>query len=200
MFVRSQTESRGVTEALAYKDENRLQRDHQQLADQRVLSWQKPARGSYQVNWDAALKVETGKMGLGVIVRDHQGYVIEALRARRPLAGKAFEAEAYGLVVTATFCKELGLNQIHIEGDSKRVINLMHGMEKNWSMGGLLVEDAKNILSSIGNWKATHVYLEGNKAVHKIAKSTLNLDEDVYDIEECPLCIQSNVIAELFSA
>ncbi|XP_042980006.1 uncharacterized protein LOC122310194 [Carya illinoinensis] len=34
------------TEALAYKDANRYQQDHQQIADQRVQSWQKPARGS----------------------------------------------------------------------------------------------------------------------------------------------------------
>ncbi|XP_042962737.1 uncharacterized protein LOC122297016 [Carya illinoinensis] len=200
-FKHPNTVVRGAkVEIINYKEVNTSRKEHMMPTIQDARQWRKPSRGTYKVNWDAALNSEAGTMGLGVLVRDYKGHVIGALRARRPLAGNALEAEAYGTVLAATFCRELGLKQLHLEGDSQLVINLLKGTERNWSLGGLLVEDAKLVLSSCGSWKVSHVRREGNQASHKLAKSALFLDDDVYDLEECPTCIQSTVMSELFSA
>jgi hypothetical protein len=37
-----------------------------------------PPRGSVKVNWDAAINRDGGKIGVGIVARDHGGRVIAA--------------------------------------------------------------------------------------------------------------------------
>ncbi|KAF5477160.1 hypothetical protein F2P56_003831 [Juglans regia] len=138
-----------------------------------------------------------GKIGIGVLIRDHQGLVIGALRANRTLRGNAFDAEAYGLLMATVFCKDLGLRQLCLEGDSKQVVDLLNQDYSNWSMGGCLITDAKNILNSAAAWSVSHAYREANMAAHMLAKAALDCIEDVYDIEMCPTCILPLVTKEM---
>lgn len=55
------------------------------------------------------MKVAEGKIGFGMIIRDHQGQVIGTLRALRNLRGNPFDAELHDLLLATIFCKELGL-------------------------------------------------------------------------------------------
>lgn len=91
------------------------------------------------------------------------------------------------------FCKELGLQQVHLEGDSKHVVDLLQSQGLDWSLGGCLIKDARRVLNSSINWTTSHIYREANKAAHQLAKATLEELEDVYDIELCPTCILSIV-------
>jgi hypothetical protein len=50
---------------------------------QSVQRWEKPPFGVVKFNWDAAVDKERGKMGIGVIVRDHNGDILAALVATR---------------------------------------------------------------------------------------------------------------------
>ncbi|KAG6674859.1 hypothetical protein I3842_15G068200 [Carya illinoinensis] len=157
-------------EVLAFTEANLSKEIPQQRAERRVKVWSKPIIGTFKVNWDAAVKVDTGRIGLGVLVRDHQAY----------------EAEAHGLLLAAIFCKEL-------------VINQLLGQETDWSMGGWLIEDTKQVLASMDEWKAGHVQREANYAAHNLAKYAILLTEDLYNIEECPTCIYSIVSSEMLS-
>ncbi|XP_040994235.1 uncharacterized protein LOC121240764 [Juglans microcarpa x Juglans regia] len=141
--------------------------------------------------------VGTDNIGVGVIIRDHQGQIIGALMASKCLKGSSFDAEAHGLLLATVFCKELGLKHVVIEGDSKQVIDLLQRQCSNWSMGGLLIEDARQLMDSCSEWTSSHAYREANMAAHHLAKSTLNFSEDLYDIEECFFCIQSIVNLEM---
>ncbi|XP_035551014.1 uncharacterized protein LOC109012818 [Juglans regia] len=51
-------------------------------------------------------------MGMRVIIRDHNGWVIGALRASWLIIDNPFDAEAQGLLLAAVFCNEIGLKQI----------------------------------------------------------------------------------------
>ncbi|KAF5468500.1 hypothetical protein F2P56_012646, partial [Juglans regia] len=115
----------------------------------RAHRWTQPAVGILKVNWDAAVQSREGRIGIGVLIRDHQGLVIGALRANRILRGNPFVAEAYGLLMATFFCKDLGLRQLCLEGDSKQVVDLLNQDSSNWSMGGCLITDAKTILNSV---------------------------------------------------
>jgi hypothetical protein len=42
------------------------------------VAWKPPAMGSVKANWDAAVDRERGKIGVGVVVRDHGGKVVAA--------------------------------------------------------------------------------------------------------------------------
>ncbi|XP_042983190.1 uncharacterized protein LOC122312604 [Carya illinoinensis] len=85
---------------------------------------------------DAAVKAKKGRVGIGVIVRDYLGHVVGTIRAQRPLKGTPFDVEAYGLVVAAVLYKVLGLQQICLERDAKRVVDVLQSKALDWSLGG----------------------------------------------------------------
>ncbi|XP_040996027.1 uncharacterized protein LOC121242200 [Juglans microcarpa x Juglans regia] len=124
----------------------------------RTPRWSKPDVGSYKVNWDAAVNQKEGKIGIGVLIRDHHGYFIGGLQAHRSLKGTRFDAEAYGMLLAAVFYKEVGITHLCLEGDSKKVVDLLKHYTKNWSLGGCLVEDAREILNSYACWSVAHTY------------------------------------------
>ncbi|XP_035547372.1 uncharacterized protein LOC118348908 [Juglans regia] len=163
----------------------------------RVLEWTKPAAGCLKVNWDVAVQMRMGRIGIGVIIRDHHGLVIGALRANRPLKGSVFDAEAYGLLLACVFCKEIGVRQICLEGDSKQVMDQMNQDSPNWSLGGCLISDAKEILNLAAVWSISHAYREANMAAHMLAQAAYECTEDMYDIEICPACICQVVSKEM---
>ncbi|KAG6721291.1 hypothetical protein I3842_03G106200 [Carya illinoinensis] len=141
-------------EAIAFIEANLVGENPQLRSERSLQTWSKPN---------------------DVIIRDHQGFVVGTLRAPRPLNGGAYEAEACGLFVAVTFCRELGLSQVILEGDSRQVVTQLLGQEVDGSMGG---------------WEA-------NSAAHVLAKSAVLLSEDLYNIEECPECITSIVTSEM---
>ncbi|KAF5475859.1 hypothetical protein F2P56_007621 [Juglans regia] len=155
--------------------------------------WSKPEVGSYKVNWDVAVNQKEGHIGIGVLIRDHQGFFIGSLQTHRPFKGTPFDAEAYGILLVAVF----GITQCLLEGDSKQVVDLMNHHTKNWSLGGCLVEDARVVLNSFACWSVAHTYREANMATHHLAKSALECTEDLYDLETCPSCILPIVTKEM---
>lgn len=80
--------------------------------------WKAPAELYYKLNWDAAVDKFNGHLRIGIVVRDHEKYV-HAVRSMtilghlEPVAAKALAAFNASL-----FCKELGLYNIILEGDT----------------------------------------------------------------------------------
>lgn len=60
------------------------------------------------------------------------------------------------------FCKEAGFVDIIVEGDAKQVIKVVEEEGLNWSVGALIVHDAKIIFHSFANWSVQHVQCEAN--------------------------------------
>lgn len=58
------------------------------------------------------------RIGLGVIVRDHKGLIIAALRMNRPLLHDPLLAKACGAFEAAKLGIQLGLTQVILKGDS----------------------------------------------------------------------------------
>ncbi|XP_042950075.1 uncharacterized protein LOC122282191 [Carya illinoinensis] len=166
-------------------------------APARNLTWSRLDAEGFKVNWDSAINSREGKIGIGVLVRDHQGRVIGALHANNPLKGSPFDAEAYGVLLTAIFCRELGLKSIYLEGDAKQVVDLLKNHKLNWSLGGCLIGDARQLLNEYSLWSVSHVLREANSAAHYLAKDALLCSEDLYDIEVCPSCICTIVTKEM---
>lgn len=109
------------------------------------------------------------------------------------LNDNSFTAEAYGLLAAAIFCKELNLTNIILEGDALQVVNMVNNAVTNWSLGGLLIEDARKVLNSFTTWLVIHTSRGTNMAAHFLAKDALNLNEDMYILEDFHQCIQSTV-------
>ncbi|XP_042939357.1 uncharacterized protein LOC122274384 [Carya illinoinensis] len=65
-----------------------------------------------------ALSATRGLVGIGAILRDHLGRSIGTLQARRELNLNPFSGEAYALMMSVVFCRDIGVSNLVVEGDS----------------------------------------------------------------------------------
>lgn len=84
-----------------------------------------------------------------------------------------------------------------MEGDAQHVITDMKKGITYWSLGGCLIQDACTIINSLSEWPIQHVHREANLVAHKLAKNSLVIDNDVYDMELTPNCISQDVILDI---
>lgn len=96
-----------------------------------------------------------------------------------------------------TFCREIGIYRVMLEGDALQVVNLQRGPKPDQSCGGLLVADTRRIFNSFVDWSVSHVSRKFNIATHCLAKDALSCGEDLYDLEEVPECICHIVCDEM---
>ena len=87
-----------------------------------MVSWIKPTLGSYKLNTDGSCLQETGKIGGGGILRDHQGSIIFAFTSPFGFGTNNIEelkAAVYGL----EWCEQHGYKDIVLEVDSELLSN-----------------------------------------------------------------------------
>ncbi|XP_042954641.1 uncharacterized protein LOC122291055 [Carya illinoinensis] len=159
--------------------------------------WTTPPEGEYKLNWDAAINQPLNQVGIGDIIRDCSGQVLRKMRARRGLNLSPFTAEAYAMMMAVIFCKEAGFRSVLFEGDSLKVVEGMQKKAKDWSQGGLIIEDTKHMLQDFVRWKFCHTKRDSNMAAHLLAKNALLNDCDLYELEEIPPCIRRAVILDV---
>jgi ribonuclease HI len=153
------------------------------------VKWRPPLFGRYKLNWDVALDFKNKLMGIGVVVRDHHGEIMAALRRRETCSPEPVQAESAGALVAAEFSRDLGLQDLILEGDSSSVVSALRSSSPNWSPHGQIIEDACGILFSRRSWEVLHVKRGANMAL-------LTPHEEVW-IEKCPPCIFSIIDLEL---
>jgi hypothetical protein len=91
-------------------------------------NWMLPAVGHIKINWDAAVNKAKGKMGIGVIVRDNEGEVLETLQTPRLY----IIHPATTALGAAVFARELGYQQVELEGDTIFMLNSSHLWSVNY--------------------------------------------------------------------
>ena len=65
----------------------------------------------------------------------------------------------------AELCRDLGLLDVILEGDSLQVVQALRSMSQNWSPYGQIVDDARSVLYT-RSWTVSHVRREANSAAH----------------------------------
>lgn len=80
--------------------------------------WSAPPENTYKFNWDAVVNKVNCRIRLWVIVTDHRGHMITALRKNRPLFPDPLLAEACGPLEAVKLGIQMGINQMVLEGDS----------------------------------------------------------------------------------
>ncbi|XP_059455112.1 uncharacterized protein LOC132185342 [Corylus avellana] len=135
--------------------------------------WGKPARGWMKVNVDSALNKKEGKMGFGLVMRDHEGRVIVAKSIVRLGKWDSAAAEALAAYFGVISGHEQGVQQLILEGDAKQITEAIKDEGQNLSLLGQLIKDVRFGLNAIPMWNVEHVHREANKAAHRLAKLAL---------------------------
>lgn len=132
-----------------------------------------------------------------MIIRDVEGQVIGSLRALRILIANDRLEESYAVMVGTKSCQEMGIRSFILKGVALQVVNNLSKEISNWSQAGMLIEDTKTLLNSFATWSVNHRRREANKSAHNLARDALSLHEDILEMEDIYLCIQSVVFFEM---
>ena len=81
-------------------------------------AWVPPPRNVFKVNVDVAVFAQQKAVGIRVIVRDDMGRLEAVLSKRLDAPLGAMEAEAMSYETGLLFAKDIGIQEVVIEGDS----------------------------------------------------------------------------------
>lgn len=123
------------------------------------------------------------------MIRNYKGHVFGTLHAARPYNSNPFVAESIALFMAVQLSRDLGLHSIQIKGDALHVFRLLKHNDQDWSVGGLLIKDAFQLINSFANWLVHHVNWERNSIAHCLVIDVLLCIDDIFEYEEILLCI-----------
>ena len=135
-------------------------------------------------------------MGVGIIAQSHVGGVLVSYCDKRPYTSEVASAEALAMKKAVEICEERGWQRVILEGDSLEAIQHLLQTEEWWGSYGAVLQDVKQRLNNITDWKMEYVPRKANGVAHSVAKSALSLQGENWWEASYPLCIQPLVLAE----
>jgi hypothetical protein len=158
-----------------------------------ISLWTKPPPGVLKTNWDAAVDGKRRKIGVGVIVRNHEGGVIAMMCEIINFIQDPVTAEALAARRAVEFSRTLGVGELILEGDALQIVEALQSEDGGRSLYGVIIEDALQIMQSFLNCKVSFIHREGNEEAHKLAKLAISLGENKVWREDYPFSVQNDV-------
>ncbi|XP_028115289.1 uncharacterized protein LOC114313136 isoform X4 [Camellia sinensis] len=134
------------------------------------VGWCAPANGWLKINFDGALFKELKAVGVGVVIRNHLGEVMAALSERLPFWVDSDCAEAYAATKAVELARDLGLSDIHLEGDSLRIVKVLREEAEFMSEYGHILLQTVGVCKSFSRFHVSHVGRQGNGLAHGLAR------------------------------
>jgi hypothetical protein len=78
--------------------------------------------GVLKINWDAALDPRTGKMGTGILARDHEGRVLAMTSSTRNQISHPTTVETLTAWQAVVLGVQLGATYLELEGDALEMV------------------------------------------------------------------------------
>ena len=100
------------------------------------------------------------------------------------------EVEAKAFKAGLQLAKDMGYQNIILEGDSLIIVRALCGISSSPSTINSMIVGMQLLCSDFCSVYVSHVKRQGNKPAHVLAKYALSINESVVWIEETPCCIQ----------
>jgi hypothetical protein len=175
-------------------DEER--KKHGQSDNPSSSTWKAPPQGWYKANWDAGIDRKKGRVGLGVIIRDHTRIIWAAKSQTRHGFLDPTIAEAWAVLMVVQLCNKMGITRIQFEGDAKNVINVVKADGSDDCGWGQITEDILFSLQSIPQWEMGYSRRDTNKVAHVLANLAVADDIDMVWLFRPPDCIHELLQAD----
>ena len=152
---------------------------------QRQACWTAPSLGWVKANWDASLDSQKGLVECAMVVRDHLAKMVVAKCTICKGRTTPLLAEALAALMAIRLCNDMGLQQVHFEGDAKTIVEEMNHGAENQSSLGMVLEDSRKEIQTLLQWKMSFTKRKGNNTAHVLSKfATKNAREKVW-VKEC---------------
>ncbi|XP_019239990.1 PREDICTED: uncharacterized protein LOC109219984 [Nicotiana attenuata] len=138
-----------------------------------------------------------GKIGAGIIIRDHNGNFIHAISS--PLGtGTNNQAEVQAAHIGLSWCIEQGYTKIHLEADSSILIHwLTNNTTTPWNMF-TYVQKLKDMCNLCEEITFTHVFREANYPADSLSKLSHTLTSLIHyqQLESLPSSIRGQILQD----
>jgi ribonuclease HI len=155
--------------------------------------WTKPPQGFAKVNWDAAVDSNRKRIGLGVIVRNHEGDALAMISETMGSSTDPVTAEALAARRAVEVSHMLGLRKIILEGDALQIVQALQSTDGGKYSYGLLIEDMQQLLRRFSEFSVQFVRREANGAAHKLARLALSMGENKFWRDNFPFQVHTDV-------
>jgi hypothetical protein len=144
-------------------------------------NWNPPSESWIMINVDAVIFEDSNRMGLGLVIRNHNDDFIAAANQGIENITNPELAETLAFRYALQFTTQLTYNQVIIVFDFLSLINELKAPSRDRSHTGIIIEDIK-CLSSASSiaFSFNHVSRMCNLVAHILAKSTGLLCKSVW--------------------
>ncbi|XP_075675215.1 uncharacterized protein LOC142644511 [Castanea sativa] len=137
--------------------------------------------------------------GIGVVIRDDKGKVEVALCKKIMALVGAVKAEAKAFEAKLLFAKEIGIQDIILEGDSLLVYNALCEKSLPPSSVEAVVSGMQEMDKEFRRIEFSHVRRQGNRPTHLLAKYASGINDYLAWIEKNPCLIEQTLIHDVIS-
>ena len=150
-------------------------------------SWTPPPSGWLKINSDGATFKDRKLAGLGGVIRNDNGLIMAAFTQTIPLPTLVEMVEVLATRSALVLAKELCLNQVLLEGNSKIIINALSNGGRDSSSFDHILLDIKLLTPAFLGVSFCHSRRQANKVAHCLARSACNFPPLQVWMEELPL-------------
>ncbi|GLJ21646.1 hypothetical protein SUGI_0403140 [Cryptomeria japonica] len=141
--------------------------------NRKEVRWEKPHNNWVKLNFDGAYRGNPGQAGFGAVIQNEDGNVVFGTYGNIGCAINN-EVEIRALEAGLLLCKEKGLSNVQIEGDSHIIINKVTiGRLLNWKLAKWLPH-IRSLLQAIKPYEISHIHKEGNRVADLLANLGVN--------------------------
>ncbi|KAM6586650.1 hypothetical protein CsatA_009255 [Cannabis sativa] len=165
--------------------------------DDGAEQWRLPPSNSVKINVDGAIFADTNEFGLGVVVRDDKGFLVEG--KTRLFHGKvaAEVAEALSFREALSWIKQ-NPNWPHVivETDCLLVVQSLRSSFRMISVFGNLINDCKLMLNDLSFISFFFVKRSANVVAHSFARASCSYPDRTFSLGDVPTELLSCLVTE----
>ena len=135
-----------------------------------VLKWSPPPEGMVAINVDAAIFATSCRMGMGIVIRDHNGKCLAVCSEQRREVVMPELAEALAIRRAVILAKDEGFSNIIVNSDCLSVVQRVNSNLEDRSLCGPIIRDIKMMAISFNSCSFCFVNRIINGAAHRLAK------------------------------
>lgn len=132
-----------------------------------------PPEGRLKLNVDAAVKANSCRAAVAVVVRDSNGAMLTGTTCRF-YCNSVMRAEAEAMLEAVNFAITLGIKDPIFEGDNLLVVKACNGISSYWQASPVL-DTIFSLLPNFSSFTFTWVPRQGNMVADLVAGMALNL-------------------------
>ncbi|KAH7575832.1 hypothetical protein JRO89_XS02G0228900 [Xanthoceras sorbifolium] len=131
-----------------------------------------------QLNSDVAVRVDSGLVGVGAVIRGVSGDIVAAVSKKFPGFFSAEVGELIALREGLLLVKSLGLKICVAEVDASNVASMVNEAGSSLGDASFIVEEIKVLCSEVGDCRCLSVPRSGNRLAHVLASSAFSSNGD----------------------